>query len=72
MLFCQTLFAKTLKFFISTMAFKEICQTLLVRIDFLANSPNFSHAKLSSFMVYTIGSRKGGAMGLQPDFKGAP
>ena len=41
MLFCQTLFAKTLKFFTSVMAFKEICQTLLVQIDFLANSPNF-------------------------------
>ena len=34
------------------MAFKEICQTLLVQIDFLANSPNFSHAKLSSFTQY--------------------
>ena len=33
------------------MAFKEIRQTLLVQIDFLANSPNFSHAKLSSFTV---------------------
>ena len=44
MLFRQTLFAKTLKFFISVMAFKEIRQILLVQIDFLANSPNFSHA----------------------------
>ena len=34
------------------MAFKEIRQTLLVQIDFLANSPNFSHSKLSSFTVY--------------------
>ena len=34
------------------MAFKEIRQTLLVQIDFLANSPNFSHAKLPSFTVY--------------------
>ena len=34
------------------MAFKEICQTLLIQIDFLANSPNCSHAKLSSFTVY--------------------
>ena len=33
------------------MAFKEIHQTLLVQIDFLANSPNFSHAKLSFFTV---------------------
>ena len=31
MLFRQTLFAKTLKFFISVMAFKEIRQTLLIR-----------------------------------------
>ena len=33
------------------MAFKEIRLTLLVKIDFLANSPNFSHTKLSSFTV---------------------
>ena len=51
MLFRQTLFAKTLKFLISVMAFKEIHQTLLVQIDFLGNLPNFSHAKLSSFTV---------------------
>ena len=53
MLFRQTLFTKTFKFFISVMDFKEIRQTLLVQIDFdfLANSPNFNHAKLSSFMV---------------------
>ena len=30
------LFAKTLKFFISVMAFKEIRQTLFIQIDFLA------------------------------------
>ena len=33
------------------MVFKEIRQTLLVQIDFLANSPNFSYAKLSLFTV---------------------
>ena len=35
----QINFANTLKFFISVMAFKEIHQTLLIQIDFLANSP---------------------------------
>ena len=29
-------------------------QTLLIQIDFLANSPNFSHTKLLSFMVHTL------------------
>ena len=33
------------------MTFKEICQTLLIQIDFLTNLPNFSHTKLSLFMV---------------------
>ena len=33
------------------MTFKEIRQILLVQIDFLANSPNFSHTKLLLFMV---------------------
>ena len=47
MLFRQILFAKTLKFFISVMDFKEICQTLLIQIDFLA--------KLSSFTVLSGG-----------------
>ena len=51
MLFRQTLFVQTLKFFISVMAFKEIRQTLIAQIDFLANLPNFSLAKLSSFTV---------------------
>ena len=51
MLFRQTLLAKTLIFFNSVMAFKEIQKTLLVQMDFLANSLNCSHAKLSSFMV---------------------
>ena len=50
----QTLFAKTLKFLISVMAFKQICQTLLVQIDFLANLLNFSHAKLSLFTVFYV------------------
>ena len=53
MLFRQTLFTKTLNsLYQSVIAFKEIRQTLLVQIDFLANSANFSHAKLSSFTVY--------------------
>ena len=54
MLFRQTLFAKTLKFFISVMAFKEIHQTLLIQTDFLPNSPNISHAKFSLFTVLCL------------------
>ena len=46
---------QNIKFFISVMAFKEIHQTLLVQIDFLANSSNFSYTKLSSFMVTGTG-----------------
>ena len=49
MLFRQTLFAKTLKFFISVMAFKEIRQTLLIQIYISANLPNFHHLRYFIF-----------------------
>ena len=36
------------------MAFKEIRQTLLVQIDFLANSPNFCHLRYNEFNIYSV------------------
>ena len=51
MLFCQSLFAKTLKFFISAMAFKEIRQTLA---SYLSKLVELLSLKIDSFVHFLI------------------